>query len=200
MLDRIKGSLVQIKEKILYVNIGFATVTLLTPNATSCQLGNVIEIYTYLHWNQETGPSLYGFIEEKERSMFLLLIECPKIGPSIAITILTQITPERIIDLVTTNNIVGLSKLNGIGTKKAELIVIELKNKIQKIIIENPALVSNTDGRLLNELSDVLLSLNYTKQEVAKAINHVNDKKEFGKNIDHLIRISLAYLSQQKQT
>ena len=67
--------------------------------------------YTYMHWNQEKGPNLFGFETAFERTVFLLIIDCPKIGPSIGLSILSQMRPSHFLEAITSQNEKALSMI-----------------------------------------------------------------------------------------
>jgi len=206
MINTLTGSINAIHEKSVTLNvggIGFA-VLVATPNAHLLQSNSTL--FTYLHWNQENGPTLYGFTTELERSVFLMIIDCPKIGPSIALTILAQMPVGNFLEIITAGNHTALTKLNGIGTKKAEQIVVELKHKVPKLLssgnikIEtHPSSGLGTSFVQWQQLTEVLTSLNYTKQEATNAVQYLAEKHS-GQNypLDQLIRFALAHLSSKQ--
>ncbi len=158
------------------------------------------QIMLYVHWNQENGPSFYGFNDEYEREVFLLILLVPKIGPKIAINILSQTTPTLFLEAVSTKNISALSTINGIGPKKAEQIVNELKDKIQKFIASNElSLNENTQLVMLNQLDQALTSLGYTRTEITDALEHLH-ARDTSKDVsfDVKLRALLTYLSKRK--
>ena len=200
MIALLQGTVINHDEKsitLLANNIGFRV---LVPKPEQFTTNQEVELFTYLHWNQEQGPSLLGFTSELDKKVFLLIIECPKIGPSIGLSILAQIEAQAFLQLVATQNSKGLSQLNGIGQKKAEQIIIELKNKITKIALSIPA-SDKEDHKyftMMNELTEVLASLNYSKQEVSNTIAHINkSNKAPNSSFDQLLRSALAFLSDK---
>jgi len=91
MIERLSGTVVDTHEKgaVIVVNgIGF---NVSTPATTMLQQGETCDLFTYMHWMQDKGPRLFGFSKAFDRTVFLLIIECPNIGPSIALNILSRI-------------------------------------------------------------------------------------------------------------
>jgi holliday junction DNA helicase RuvA len=155
------------------------------------------ELFIYTHWNQEQGPSLFGFFTQEERSIFELIISCSGIGPKMGISILSQIEPAILINAIKNENTKTLSSINGIGPKKAEQIIFQLKNKISDI--KNLDVLNSALSNQFDEVAEVLNSLNYSKSEVYAAFNYLN--KNFEKqnlNFDELLRKSLSFLSKTK--
>jgi Holliday junction DNA helicase RuvA len=199
MFEFLSGTVVGIHEKVITVAVSGVGFAVHVPNARDYVLDTAVRLYTYFHWNQENGPSIYGFATEFDRKVFLLIIDCPKIGPTIALNILSQLSATDFLEIVTTGNQKGLSNLNGIGEKKAEQIIVELKHKVQKLI-NSGEIVHEQQHSFVQwqQLNEVLSSLNYTKPEIMKATQYVAEKYT-GQNypLDQLIRAALAYLSQK---
>ena len=170
-----------------------------TPRGSEWRLEQETTLFTYMHWHAENGPSLFGFASEFERIVFLLIIECPKIGPGIALNILHQLRPGQFLEIVTSQNEKALSSVNGIGPKKAEQLIMELKHKISKLA-NNGSLTASSESQESflhwQQVSEVLYSLNYSKQEVSKVLQ-ILTKKYTGQDValDQLIRAALAQLS-----
>ncbi len=197
MFEYIIGKIEEISEKNVVIQNQGIGYMLNVPRAHQFTLGKEQKVLIYNHWNAEHGPSMYGFFSQEERALFLLIIQTPKIGPSIALSILNQMTYSDFIECITSSNTKALSSLNGIGAKKAEQLVIELKDKIQKLLSTGQISVEK-QGALTHwhELSEVLTSLNYSKQEVGRVTQHLAEKYA-GQNypLDQLIRSALAFLS-----
>lgn len=202
MIDVVKGSVYEVSDKAVGVMVGGLGLKFATPRGSEFQDGDTITLYAHMHWHAENGPSLFGFCSVFERTVFLLIIDCPKIGPSIALSILHQLKPAQFLELVTSQNEKGLSSVNGIGPKKAEQIILELKHKVSKLVstgkLEQPL---DTQDSFIHwqQASEVLYSLNYSKQEVGKVLQ-ILTKKYAGQQIalDQLIRAALAQLATLK--
>ena len=80
-----------------------------------------------MHWNAENGPSFYGFTTPFDKTVFTHIMQCPGIGPKIALTALASIGASGILEAIQCGDIKRLSSINGVGTKKAEQIILHLK-------------------------------------------------------------------------
>lgn len=162
--------------------------------------GSEATLYTYLHWNQEKGPTLYGFHEELERTVFLMIIECPKVGPAIALNILAQLQASRFLEIITSQDEGALHAINGIGAKTAEQLIINLKHKVTKLIASGTITAGvQQDFIHWQNITDVLTSLNYSRQEITGALSYLSQEyTEQNYSLDQLIRAALAYLSKSK--
>jgi holliday junction DNA helicase RuvA len=199
MFNSLQGKITDIHEKMVTVAVGGVGFAVYVAQPGHYSSDTTTYLYTYLHWNQENGPSIYGFATELERKVFLLIIDCPKIGPSIALNILSQVSACEFLEMITTGSEAALSNLNGIGSKKAEQLIVALRGKVQKLINSGGiALEKQQSFVQWQQLSEVLTSLNYSKPEVIKATQYVAEKYT-GQNypLDQLIRAALSYLSEK---
>jgi Holliday junction DNA helicase RuvA len=84
---------------------------------------------------RETEIALFGFIDEQERQLFDRLITVKNVGPSTAIAILSGSSPRDIAALIAREDVVGLTRIKGIGKKTAELLVVELREKCELLVL-----------------------------------------------------------------
>jgi len=200
VFDYLIGNVKDVREKSITLMVGGIGFALSMPNTKSIIKGSSSEFYTYFHWSADNGPTLYGFSSELDRQVFLMIIDCPKIGPSIALNILSNMHAAQFLELITLQNEKGLSAINGIGSKKAEQIIVHLKHKVQKFISTGAYVIEQQESFVhWQNVSDVLSSLNYSKQEISKAMNYLSEKST-GQNLalDQLIRSALSFLSSKQ--
>ena len=160
----------------------------------------------YIHTNvKEDNISLYGFKTQNERELFKALISVNGVGPKLAIAILSTFNTKEIIDIILENEPKIFIKVPGLGIKKAQKIILDLKDKVTKlefseIINEN----SNTLNRNNTSSSEILLmkedlklaleSLGYADTDVSKWIK--NDELIKIKNISEAIKIILKRIQK----
>jgi Holliday junction DNA helicase RuvA len=84
---------------------------------------------------RETEIALYGFYDHQERALFDLLITVKNVGPSTAIAILSGAGPRDLAGLISREDVVGLTKIKGVGKKTAELIIVELHEKCMELLL-----------------------------------------------------------------
>lgn len=153
------------------------------------------EFFIYTHWNQENGPSLFGFFTQEEKAIFELVISCNGIGPKMGVSILSQIEPAIFVNAIKDGNTKILSSISGIGPKKAEQLVFHLKNKVSDL--KNLDIINKSLANHFDEISQVLGSLNYSKTEITATFNYLNNNFEkYDFNFDELLRKSLSFLSK----
>ena len=146
---------------------------------------------------REDSHQLYGFLNTQELELFKLLISISGVGPKVALGILSSVTPSILRDSIIRNDLLKLQKLPGIGKKTAERLVLELKDKIQKVDIQpNDDSSSKSaigDLTLFDEATSALIALGYNKTLAEKAVKQSeNDfKLQTSKTVEVLIRLAL---------
>lgn len=149
-------------------------------------------IYTYYNL-REDGVYLYGFIDEEEINIFKLLITVSKIGPKVAIGILSTLTPNQIKTAIARKDITNLCKAPGVGKKTAERMILELKDKVEVCDYAEEEIEINNNRGNYEEAINGLMSLGYTRFEVEKILR---DMEISNLSIEETIRNTLKKLSK----
>ncbi|MCI8388586.1 MAG: Holliday junction branch migration protein RuvA [Clostridiales bacterium] len=142
----------------------------------SPKLGKEVKLYTYLAV-REDAMELFGFASESEHSAFKQLISVSGVGPKVAVSILSTLTPEQFAAAVCSGDAKTLAKSKGLGAKGAERIILELKEKLTKeygasALTAAPVGIQ-TSGRI-SDAVNALLVLGYTKQEATEALKGID--------------------------
>ncbi|MBD3225693.1 MAG: Holliday junction branch migration protein RuvA [Caldithrix sp.] len=180
MFEYIKGLLVNKTPTKAIIDVHGVGYALHTSVYTSEQLpanGTNVILKTYLHV-REDQLQIFGFIDEDEREIFLALLSISGIGPRLAQTILSGMTPQKILTAIQHNDEKALSSISGVGKKTAQRLIVELKDKSEKIAqwpIEaaEKQLSQGIDDSRNAEALLALLSLGYSKMRAEKAIERV---------------------------
>lgn len=196
MFSILSGTVVSLAEKNITLLSGSLGFDIYVPNETLFIINTERQIFIHMHWNQEQGPTLFGFTTQSERDIFKHIISCSGIGPRLGLTILAQLSPGELLSAISTNDIKVLSSISGIGTKKAEQIIVQLKNKVTKILESDIDVGDGTTAKHLKELSDVLNSLNYSRPEINDALQHVRSNIDSSMPFDKLLRDALSFLTK----
>lgn len=200
MFSYLEGKIVSIESQSLTLQMGGMGFTLQVASPEHFQKNTEAKLLVYLHWNQENGPSLFGFSSELEKKVFLLVVSCSGMGPKIGLALLSQLTPGAFLAAVQEGNHKALSSVTGIGPKKAEQMVVQLRSKVAKLIDEG-LIVADSGAVVLEQwknVSQVLKSLNYSRTEIDAALMHL--RKEHGgshASFDQLIRAGLSFLAKR---
>ncbi|WP_028388495.1 Holliday junction branch migration protein RuvA [Legionella fairfieldensis] len=145
---------------------------------------------------REDALLLYGFLDRQERALFRALIKVNGVGPKMAITILSSVTPDEFVQCISQQNTLYLTKLPGIGKKTAERLVIEMKDNIKQFLPLDSAArsVQTVSMREQDEAISALEALGYKQQEAIKVINKIDDGN---KSCEQLIRQALQLLANR---
>jgi Holliday junction DNA helicase RuvA len=144
---------------------------------------------------REDALLLYGFIDKLERSLFRALIKVNGIGPKLAMTILSSISPNEFIQCIQQENAALLTKLPGIGKKTAERLVVEMRDSIKQLGESSSGIISKSEiisVRNQDEAVSALEALGYKHQEAFKVVNKIDDGL---KSCEQLIREALQILA-----
>lgn len=197
MIHMLTGTVLSHKKQVVCLSIGPIGVECLVPDESLFPVGSQKTVHAYLHWNQEQGPSLYGFSSEIDKMVFLLAINCSGVGPRLGLAILADLGAQGFIDAVQTGNEKLLSQVSGIGVKKAEQMIVQLKHKVQQMVESGITPVSKEQAHF-QTVSEALRALNYSRGEINSALEFVRSKTtESAHSFDQLMRQALSYLSKQ---
>lgn len=197
MVERVRGLVVGCSGRMVLVEVAGISLGVSCAHPERYVVGKEAIIPAALIWNQEKGPSIYGFFDDLEKKLFGMLISCPKIGPSIALQILSQMSPPECISAIARGDSKALSSLNGIGAKKAAQIITDLRDSCSELKLSGGSsggVMAPSDSARL-EVAQALESLGYTKQETAKALQSIDAPDLV---FDQLLRACLRYFSTTK--
>ncbi|MFC1854436.1 Holliday junction branch migration protein RuvA [Candidatus Dependentiae bacterium] len=197
MIERLTGEIIEVADKHVVISSGGVGFLVIMPKPQEIAVDSQATIFCHLHWNQDRGPSLFGFKDQLERSLFLMLINCHKIGPQIALQILSQTDVRTFVEIISTGQENELSKFSGIGPKKARQLVSELQEKVYGLMEElgeNDGEASFTGAVHLKDVSEALKSLGYSTQEALQAVKFAT--KNGAQSFEQVMRSSLSYLSK----
>ena len=151
-----------------------------------------IRLYTQLI-HKEDAMILYGFLTREEKKMFSTLIAASGVGPKLAMEILSTYSINDLMHILFNKDINLLKKVQGMGLKKAEKLLFELRDKIEKIDIN----ISSSSVQNYNDNeSDVikaLISLGFSNNEAVKALSAIENKDNM--TTEDLISNALRNLS-----
>lgn len=158
--------------------------------------GTETKLYTHLYV-REDEMSLYGFLTLEELYMFELLITVSGVGPKAAISLVSAISPSKFGLSVITGDYKTLTKAQGIGSKIAQRIILELKDKIKKEQLAweedvcEGQLFAGMEGGRFKEAANALMVLGYSASEANRAVAKVYSENM---ELEEIIRRSLKGL------
>ncbi len=175
MIAKLKGRIDELKPTELILDVGGVGYHVFIPFTTyqKIQPQNEAELYIYtLH--KEDQFRLYGFATENEKELFTILLRISGIGPAIALSILSGIETNMLVEAVQNDNVHMLTKIPGIGKSKAEKLLFELRRKIRKL--ENFSAPVSKNSTMRNDAIEALVSLGFDEARSAKAVNEILEK------------------------
>ena len=149
-------------------------------------------IYTYMHV-KEDAITLYGFISQEEKSMFLKLISVSGVGPKMGIMILSAMPLKDLAYIIASSDVKGLSAVKGLGKKTAERIILELRENISSLDLPEGTKSSKKQSEPKSALDEdgviALMSLGFNRQDSKKAVEEA--KARGADTIESIITIAL---------
>lgn len=153
-----------------------------------------VQILTHLQV-KEDSHTLYGFAEEAERSMFVLLISVSGIGPNTARVLLSSMKVEEARMAIVSENVAAFNKVKGIGPKTAKRIILDLKDKVIKESGDTPITVSPVNNTIREEALSALVALQFPKIKVQKVLNKILQQQPTINSVEEMIKLALKNLS-----
>ena len=153
------------------------------------------KLFTYLAI-REDDIELFGFYSAEELDAFKMLITVSGVGPKAAISILSQLTPQKLTVAILSDDKKAIAQANGIGPKTAARIILELKDKLKKTAVftegdmEAVAEIATADtasGKLA-DAQDALMALGYSRNEAASVLRTIDTASL---ELDEIIRLAL---------
>ena len=199
MLYNLKGTLTVSDVNFIVVEcggVGFKCFTTLNTVKQIGKTGDTVNVYTYLAV-REDAMDLYGFSSLAELDAFKLLITVSGIGPKAAVSILSELSPDKLAVCIASGDAKAITRAQGVGKKTAERVVLELKDKMGAIAVgdvsdavSSAASVSaNSDSA---EAVEALVALGYAQSDAAVVVGAMDKSL----SVDEMIRFGLKQLAK----
>ncbi len=157
------------------------------------ETGDVISLHTYLSV-REDSLTLYGFYTLSEKELFEILIGVNGVGPKLAQGILSGISADEFRDAIANSNISRLVAIPGVGKKTAERMLIELRDKVDRVSESDSSLDSKTFS-IKDDAVTALIGLGYN-QKIADKVTRSLLNENTSLSLEDLIKESLKKLNQ----
>jgi Holliday junction DNA helicase RuvA len=141
---------------------------------------------------REDALALYGFLTERERTLFLLLLGVTGIGPRVALTVLSGIPPVELIEALRKQDVRRLVAVPGVGKKTAERMVLELADRVEALPGEAPA--REPAAVAFEDVVSALVNLGYRKSEAEKAVD-ATAREASPEEFSEFLRLALRRLT-----
>ena len=203
MIASVKGKLEGVTAESVIIDVNGLGVEAIVPTTVINRLPKIdenVRLYTYLHV-REDAMQLYGFLEKEDLDFFKLLITVNGIGPKAAIAILSSMPTDILTFAIISEDTKTIEKAQGIGSKTAKKLVLELKDKVGIIKIpkntdsenyDNNVLTIGINSEIKDEAVQVLTALGYSQAEAVKAISTVEISEKM--TSEELVKLALKNL------
>lgn len=199
MIYSVRGRLAAVEPNLAVVEcagVGYAVRTSSVTVSRLPSIGEEAMLYTYLHIS-ENAVELFGFHDQNELSCFKMLISVTRVGPKAALSVLSNVTPERFALCVASGDAKTISKAPGIGLKTAQRIILELKDKMSKEAaasgFTDAALPVVEDSSNAGEAIAALVVLGYSQSDAASVITRLDPSM----TVEDMIKAGLRALAIQ---
>lgn len=192
MISRISGTVWDIGEDYVVIRAGGVGFRVHAPAGLLEKVRDVdqpVELFTYFHV-RENKLALYGFLTREERSLFELLLDISGVGPKVALSLLSTISPDALRQAVLRDEPGLLTRVPGIGSKTAEKIVFNLKDEVIPTGAEAAPMASDVDAEVIAALTELGFSL----VEAQSALQELPRDEEL--SIEERVRMALSSLAK----
>jgi holliday junction DNA helicase RuvA len=200
MIGQLRGRLAEKRPNQVLVDVGGVGYVVLVPLSTFAALGDLhTEVTLLIHTHvREDALSLYGFVSSREKHLFELLISASGVGPSLALKILSGMSVDELVPAIRGNDLARLTKIPGVGRKTGERMVVELKDKLEAVVVmeaERPA--ASSPAGVEADVVSALINLGYEARVAEKTVEEARQESGAA-NFEKLLRAALQALSQSK--
>ncbi|MCH4821947.1 Holliday junction branch migration protein RuvA [Gramella lutea] len=193
MIHHLKGQLIEKNPTYVVIEcngIGY-TVNISLHTFSLIPDSEAISLYTYLQV-KEDSHTLYGFVEKSEREIFKLLISVSGVGTSTARVMLSSLQPGEVTEAIASGDVPTIQSVKGIGAKTAQRVILDLKDKVLKVMGEEEVFVSQNNTNKEEALS-ALEILGYNRRQAGKVVDKIV-KTEPESTVESIIKLALKKL------
>jgi Holliday junction DNA helicase RuvA len=196
MIDYIKGEITELTPAFVVLETGgigyFVHITLPTYSFLGEEKSAKLFVYEAI---REDAHVLYGFRYQSERQLFLLLISVSGIGANTARMIMSSYTAQEIQEMIASGNVSALNAIKGIGTKTAQRIIVDLKDKIMKGVgaTEFSGMISGAHSEVKEEAVSALVMLGFASAASQKTVDSIL-KEQPTLKVEQLIKLALKMM------
>jgi Holliday junction DNA helicase RuvA len=204
VIARLEGVLRDVAPTCVVVDVAGVGYEVNIPLSTFTELPDegepvVLRIYTH---SREGAIQLFGFLTASERAAFTLLLRANRVGPKLAQTVLSGISPAELFEAIQLGKVEVLRAAPGVGSKMAERILVELRDRTGELAalltsageLEPPLEGDDPSTTSLGQALSALLNLGYSKQQADRALTRAAGEEGDDPTLEGLVRGSLRML------
>lgn len=196
MIGLLRGRLLEKRPNQVILDVSGVGYLVAVPLSTFAAVGELHgEVTLLIHTHvREDALSLYGFLSQREKHLFELLLGASGVGPSLALKILSGMNVEDLVPAIRTGDLARLTKIPGVGRKTAERMVVELKDKLETVAAEAEKPAAASPAGVQADVKSALINLGYDERAADSAV--AKAKRESGAaTFEKLLRVTLSALS-----
>jgi len=193
MIAKIFGKIIKKSPSSVIVQAGGIGFEILISSRTFEKIpekGSEVELDIYTHV-REDELKLVGFVDAADKDFFLKLLGVSGISIKIALSALSIYSGEELKRIIANREVDMLKRIPGIGTKLAERMILELKDKLEEYKVRGAALAGLAENEKIYEVKQALKTLGYDSREISKAISKLSIDVIEREKIEHILKIAL---------
>ena len=167
--------------------VGYGISMSLSALARLGALGTEVQLVIYTHVGQDV-LRLYGFLDDEERTTFETLIGISRVGPKLALAVLSAMSSHELIESVGCGDVAALARIPGVGKKTAERLLLELRDRLPRAV-GTPRAASS--GAMQADLVSALVNLGFKESVAQKAAEHARKLHPTEDDLATLVREAL---------
>ncbi|MGA0931987.1 MAG: Holliday junction branch migration protein RuvA [Candidatus Nanopelagicales bacterium] len=192
MIASLSGGVAAVHPSAVVIDVsGVGILVACTPQtAASVRVGDPLMLHTSLIVREES-LTLYGFVDTEQRDVFDLVQTVSGIGPRTALAVLSTLAPDDLRRAISADDVASLTRVPGIGSKGAQRMIIELKDRLRSVQGSHGA--HATDGP--ETVREALVSLGWSAKDAERAVTAVSGDGDA--DTSSLLREALRYLDRR---
>jgi len=196
MIGLLRGRLLEKRPNQVILDVGGVGYLVAVPLSTFAALGELhAEVTLLIHTHvREDALSLYGFLSAREKHLFELLLGASGVGPTLALKILSGMNVEELVPAIRGGNLARLTKIPGVGRKTAERMVVELKDKLEAVVVEAEKPAAASPAGIEADVKSALINLGYDERTAEAAVAEAR-RRTGPSGFEQLLRVTLSALS-----
>jgi Holliday junction DNA helicase RuvA len=201
VIARLEGVLLEHSPTRVVVDCHGVGYEVFVPLSTFAELpdpGKELALHIYTHAN-EGAIQLFGFHTLAERAAFELLLKANRVGPRLAQTVLSGISPAELLTAIRDENVAALRAVPGIGTKMAQRILLELRDRgdaLALLVQPGRSAAKPADDSAHDQTLSALLNLGYPRSDAERVLGDAAREQGSGATLESLVRASLKRLAR----
>ena len=141
----------------------------------------------------DNAVTLYGFIDDVERTLFQRLLTASGVGGKLALALMSAYRADRLARAIVEKDLAALQQVSGVGRKKAEKLVLDLADKVADLAVSAPGGDAAPGGAGAQEAVKALVALGYSFADADHAVRQALEEGASGAPADEILRRALSY-------